>query len=98
MELFQTNINNVAATINPCQPGRDKGEKNKGSIDMKESTFLPEWDVLYALFFVEQNKKSFSLECCCESVFSTLKQVKSTHCSIHTSEKVALRNRNRLQV
>ncbi len=29
---------------------------------------------------------------CCESVFSTLKQVKSKHCSIHTPERVALRS------
>ncbi len=36
------------------------GEKNKGSTDMKKSTFLPDWEEIY--FFVELNEKSFSLE------------------------------------
>ncbi len=39
---------------------------------MKESTFLPEWDILYPFVVVEQNEKSFCLKCCCESVFSSV--------------------------
>ncbi len=52
-------------------------ENNKGSADMKESTFLHDWDVLYYFVVVDkQNEKSFRLNCCCKSVFSSLKQVK----------------------
>ncbi len=53
-----------------------------------ESTFLPEWDVLCSFaVVVEQNEKSFSLECCCVSVFSSVKQIKSKHWFIHTRER-----------
>ncbi len=70
--------------LNLCQPGRDKRRKNIGSTDVKESTVLPEWDILYSLVVVELNESSFSLKCCYESVFSSVKQVKSKHCFIHT--------------
>ncbi len=58
---------------------------------MMKSKFLPQWDKLYSfvvVVVVEQNKKTFSLKRCCESVLSTIKQVKSKHCSIHTFERV----------
>ncbi len=49
---------------------------------MKQSTFSPEWDVLYSLVVVvERNENSFSLQCCCDSGFSAVKQVKLLHCS-----------------
>ncbi len=61
--------------LNPCQlDGDNRTQINKGSADMKESTFSPLFIFLYSLF-VEQNEKSLSLKCCCESVFSSLKQV-----------------------
>ncbi len=33
---------------------------------------------------VEQNDRSVRLKCCCESLFSSVKHVKSKNCSIHT--------------
>ncbi len=60
-------------------------QRQKGSADMKESKFLPEYD-LYS-FVVEQNEKSLPLKCCCESVISTVKQDNWKHCSVHTWER-----------
>ncbi len=63
---------------------------------MKESTFLPEWDILYSfvvVVVVGRNIKSFNLKCCCESEFSPLEHVKCR--SAHTCERVALRRLQR---
>ncbi len=51
---------------------------------------LPQWNVFFFVVIVVvvmQNEKSFRLVCCSKSVFSTVKLVKSKHCSIHKHEK-----------
>ncbi len=70
---------------------RQQEKKNKDSADIKESTFISEWGLSYSFFVVivvvQWNEKAFSLKWCRESVFSTVKLVKSKYCSIYTHER-----------
>ncbi len=61
---------------------------------MKKNTFLHEWKDLY--FLLNKMRNVFHLEMTC-SVFFTLKQVKSKHCSLRIFERVALRGHSRVQ-
>ncbi len=49
---------------------RQREQEKKGSADIKESTFFPDWDVFFfvAVVVVKCNE-SFSLKCCHKSVY-----------------------------
>ncbi len=78
--------------LNLCHPGRDN-RRLKGAAGMMESTFLPEWEKLYSfvvvvvVVVVERNEKSFSLKCCCESVFSLQLNKSSKNTALFTLVK-----------